>query len=274
MTRIIFLRAVLFGLALTAGIEPSFAGIVAHKAVYELKSARTDKQSGLNGVTGLMVYQLEGSVCEGWTTTYRMASRFAKTEGRIQISDTQLTSFESGDGSSMQLSQKQFVDNRLQTETNLFAKKVVGRGGTGQITRPEQKTFKLPEDTIFPILHQSRILEQAASGAQYDRSTLYEGSDSDGAYTVISFISKLFGNGGKAGLKINEKFRPLARLNSWAMSMSYYKSGDKYAELPVYQANFQMFENGVTTTLSFDYGNYILEGELVKLEMLPMGDCS
>src|SRR5262245_3759873 len=90
--------------------------IRAHRAVYDLKLERTAEGSNVSGVDGRMVLELTGSACEGWSTSFRRVIEMRPTEGETSLFDNQVAAWESGDGLSMQLNDKQFVNNRLDTE--------------------------------------------------------------------------------------------------------------------------------------------------------------
>lgn len=268
--------SLLLGMAALAALgSNSFAAtnIRAHRAVYDLKLERSAEGSNVSGVDGRMVLELTGSACEGWSTSFRRVIEMRPTEGETNLFDNQVAAWESGDGLSMQLNDKQFVNNRLDTETKLKADLDADRskGGKGVIAEPKPEQFDLPSGVLFPMAHQKHIMEVAERGETRDVSILYDGASGAKIYKVISFIGKRKEAGGDTAV-----VKPLATVPSWPVSITYYEYDAKQTtseELPSYQMSFPIYENGVAGTLTIDYGDYVLSGKLTSLELLDQQDC-
>ncbi len=246
----------------------AMAEIAPHRALYDLTGVNLDKKSGMTAVSGKLAYEVTGSTCEGWATTYRIANRYSKIEGGMQLSDTQLAAWEAGDGTEMTINQKTFLDQFLSEDSSLSARKVANAEGTVQQARPSDATFKIPAEAVFPITHLKNLLDSAAKGQGRDSTILFDGSDKESSFRAVSLIGRL--QSGKTKGTAAEK---LADMPSWPMTTGYYKIPDQNAELPDYQSSYVVFENGVSTDLLFDYGTYQVRGVLVKLEMLPVVKC-
>ncbi len=66
----------------------------------------------------------------------------------------------------------------------------------------------------------------------------------------------------------------LAAVESWPMTISYFDAGkDKEDQVPAYELSFRYFENGVTSDLKIDYGEFAIKGELKELTFLDPGKC-
>jgi len=70
--------------------------LVPHRAVYDLTLDRADEKSGISGLTGRMVYEFNGSACDGYTTNFRFVTRIDMDEQPQRVTDQQTTTFESG----------------------------------------------------------------------------------------------------------------------------------------------------------------------------------
>jgi hypothetical protein len=247
--------------------------IRAHRAVYDLKLERSSQGSNVSGADGRMVMELTGSACEGWSTSFRRVMEMRPTEGETQLFDNQVASWESGDGQSLQLNDKEFVNNRLQSETKLKADMDADRskGGKGVIDEPKAEQFDLPSGVLFPMAHQKHIMEAAERGEKRDVSILYDGASGAKVSKVISFIGKRREPGAD---KTADK--ALQAVPSWPLSVAFYEYDPKQktsGELPSYQMNFAIYENGVAGTLMIDYGGYVLSGRLTSLQFLDQSDC-
>ncbi|MGE3873207.1 MAG: cell envelope integrity EipB family protein [Parvibaculaceae bacterium] len=247
--------------------------IRAHRAVYDLELQRSSEGSNVSGADGRMVMELTGSACEGWSTSFRRVMEMRPTEGETQLFDNQVASWESGDGQSLQLNDKQFVNNRLESETKLKADMDADRskGGKGVIDEPKAEQFELPSGALFPMAHQKHIMEAAERGETRDVSILYDGASGSKVYKVISFIGKRKEPGADKAAD-----KALQALPSWPLSVTFYEYDPKQTtteELPSYQMSFPIYENGVAGTLTIDYGDYVLSGKLTSVELLDQQDC-
>jgi EipB-like len=269
------LRLALLSVSALAAINLSAqaATLASHRAIYDLEVSRVDSGSSYSDVEGKLAYELTGSACEGWAVNYRIANRYVQPEKGAQLLDTQLTTWESGDGLEMNLSQKQFVDSNLDSEERLKVKRPrSGSEAKGVMTKPKDLEFTIASEALFPSTHQTRLLEQALKGSSRDVSLVFDGSDGEKTYKAISFIGKKRAPGSFAIDTANPQTQPLRSIASWPMSISYYAT-DNQADTPVYQSSFNMYENGVSTDLMLDYGTYALKGKLAKLDMLKTDTC-
>ena len=69
------MRVLFLGLASSAvfaSLPASAAQLLApHRAVYDLALDKASDRSGITDITGRMVYEFNGSACEGYTVTFR-----------------------------------------------------------------------------------------------------------------------------------------------------------------------------------------------------------
>lgn len=250
------------------------ATLASHRAIYDLSTTRLDSGSGYSSIEGRLAYELTGTACDGWAVTYRIANRYVQAEKGTQVLDTQLTTWESGDGLEMNLSQKQFVEGNLDSEEKLKVKREkANQEAKGQMSKPKELEFTLPSEALFPSTHQLHLLNAAKKGVTRDSSIVFDGSDGEKTYKAISFIGKMRAPGSFAPDKDNNETTPLRSLPSWPVTISYFPTDDDNVEKPVYQASFNMYENGVSTDLVLDYGSYALKGKLTKLDILKTDAC-
>lgn len=266
--------AVCVSLASLSAAAPAYAitGIVAHRAVYdlELKSAR--KRSGVKDLTGRMVVEVTGSVCEGWSVNFRIVNDLQLPRGKKRLIDSRSTSWEAGNGRTMSYFEREFIDNRPFQTTRLKAS--LDKGKVVQ-KQPKKVSFNIPAGAMFPIAHQLRLINKARAGVFRDKSIVYDGSDHLNIHQAISFIGKerkktaahflLKGKGGK---------ELLAHVSAWPVSVSYFDlRGKDRQDTPSQQVSFLMYENGVAGDLVIDYGEFAMKGKLTYLEKLPASKC-
>lgn len=262
-------------LFLALGGQCFAASLAPHRAFYVLEEARADKRNGgISAISGKLAYELKGSDCEGYAVSYRIGTRYVQGEGETQLTDVQLTSFESGDGLELDQQQKQFLNAQLTSESRLKVKKqTLDSEGEGVFSVPEVKAFKTDPKVIFPSKFQQKLLDLALQGGVRDESLVYEGSDGEKALRAISFVGAKKNLGKLVNEADSATVASLNKLPYWPMTVSYYTEGAKGDDAPLYQANFNMLENGVSTDLVLDYGTYALKGRLDKIEMLKVDNC-
>jgi hypothetical protein len=245
-----------------------------HRAIYDLKLLRASDNSGITGVDGRLAFEVNGSPCEGWTVNFRMVNEYIKSEGDPRLVDTQSTSFESGDSHEMQYSDREFVNNKPESESRVRAARDNPDGaGHGEYGTTDKKPFDLPGGVLFPIQHQLKVTREAEEGQTRDVSVLFDGSDNSTAYKVVTFISPQKAAGQNGRDLGNPAAAALAKMASWPVSMSYYKVSTEESDTPSYQVSFDLYDNGVATGLTLDYGDFVLQGDLVNLDYLDTKSC-
>jgi len=252
----------------------SFAGVnlSPHRAIYELKLKEARKRSGIKDLSGRMAIEITGSNCEGWSVNFRMVNDFTLSRGRQRLVDSRSTSWEAGDGEKMSFYEHEFIDNRAQPSTRL---KASTKNHNVSQTLPKKLEFKIPEQAIFPVSHQKRLIEKARNGNLRDKSVVYDGADHDNIYQAITFIGKKHVDEHKSrNLKGNGEDALLKGTVYWPVTVSYYSmKGKKQLDTPSQQIGFSMYDNGVAGDLTIDYGDFSMNGKLIHLDKLKQSKC-
>ncbi len=269
------------GLAALTSLAPAqdrLAGVsfAPHRAVYEITLARSSAGSGVADMTGRMVYELVGSACDGWTQNMRFVTRMTNQEGEAQINDLRTSSWEAAHAAQLRFNSSQYRNDQLAEASQGDASRT-GEGGRVivDLTKPEKKKLTFAPDVMFPIQHSMELIASARAGKDHMTADLYDGSDKgDKVNTTSTAIGKKFQAGSTkspASLKNGEKLDALA---SWPMAISYYDvGGDKKDSVPTYELGFRFYENGVSTKLTIDYGEFAIKGDLTELNFLEPGKC-
>jgi EipB-like len=269
------LKRVLLAGVVFAFVPGAMASVVVpHRAIYDLQLLRTNQSANVGAVSGRMAYEVSGSECDGWTVSFRLVNRFDYKEGSSRLFDTQSSSWETGDGKEMNYSEKQYIDSKQESEKRLsVARAGADSEGEVRISMPQEKKLTISAGTIFPMRHQLRLMDAAAKGETRDVSLVYDGSDDEKTVRAISTIGKKVNAGESKRDKDNAEAAPLLSLPSWPVTIGYFGTSENDAETPLYQINFDMYENGVSTGLVMDYGNFALSGKLTHLELLKAETC-
>lgn len=250
-------------------------GLAPHRAVYEITLAKSNSGSGVSDLTGRMVYELAGSSCEGWTQNMRFVTRSSNQEGAAQINDLRTSSWEDAAGDKLRFSVTQYRDDQLAEATNGDAVRS-DRGITVDLTKPATKSLKLDGQIYFPIKHSLALLAAARAGKATFAAELYDGADKgEKVNHTVAVIGRKYAPGSvrsPASLKNGDKIDGLA---SWPFAISYFDNPNKTEDAaPSYELAFRFYENGVSTKLHINYGEFSINGELSELTFLDAAKCN
>lgn len=267
--RIVRLALPAFLSAIPATALPAHAGaLIPHRAVYDLSLDEASDRSGITGITGRMVYEFNGSACEGYTVTFRFVTQI-DTADMSRMTDQQTTTYEDGDGESFRFVTRSFVDEALDTELRGTARLTPASKPDAtvvSIEKPETQELRLAA-TQFPTQHLLELLKKAQSGETFYETTLFDGSDkADQVMTTTVIIGR------EAKPSANDPegkaLAPIAEEPFWPVDVAYFDMKEEQGEeLPTYRISFKLYENGVTRDLVMDYGDFSMTGRLVDLAL-------
>jgi hypothetical protein len=251
---------------------PSLRDIIApHRAIYDIKLARTEEGSGVSSASGRMVFEVTGNACEGYTMRQRMIVNIGDEDGNLGKLDFQISTFESGAGDLYSFDSRTTMNEEVVEAVEGEARR---QGANIEVTlkRPAEKTVTLSGEALFPSQHLQAIIDAARGDQEFLSVDIYEGAgtgeSSDEAAAAIGRATRtradnLLGGG----------------VRQWPVSIGYFDAEGVSAEhageeLPTYQMSFTLYENGVTSDLVMDYGDYALYGSLKEIERLTSPNCA
>lgn len=261
-------RLVVFGLAALGSVAavPAFAvaPLIAHRAVYDLALDKASDRSGITGLSGRMVYEFNGSACEGYTVNFRFVTRIDTGE-TSKVTDQQTTTFEDAAGKSFSFVTKSFTDQALDRELKGVATRDP-KGLNVKIDKPEANTLEL-KTTQFPTQHLEELIKRANAGESFYETNLFDASENaDKVMTTTVVVGKERDAGqGDPELPV---MKGLASEKYWPVDIAYFdEKGTGGEEVPEYRIAFKLHENGVTRDLTMDYGDFSMKGKLVNLSV-------
>ncbi|MHA6642244.1 cell envelope integrity EipB family protein [Mesorhizobium sp. A623] len=264
-------------MAATSAAVPAFAVPVlqAHRAVYDLSLDKASDRSGITGITGRMVYEFNGSPCEGYTVNFRFVTQIATSE-TTRLTDQQTTTYEDAKGKTFSFLTKSFSDQQLDKEVKGTATKDA-KGVEVDIEKPQKAVVQLAA-TQFPTQHLVELIEKAEKGEKFYETSLFDGSeDANKVMTTTVVVGKK-----TQAAKGDPELPALARLGKdkyWPVDIAYFDLSDKESgeETPAYRISFKLHENGLTRDLVMDYGDFSMTGKLVNLALFdtaPQKTCA
>ncbi|ESY83280.1 cell envelope integrity EipB family protein [Mesorhizobium australicum] len=258
-----------FHAVLLSALLPTFSAVAApalqaHRAVYDLTLKKADDRSGITGITGRMVYEFNGSACEGYTVKFRFVTQIA-TNDNTKLTDQQTTTFEDAEGKTFSFVTKSFVDQNLDKEVKGMATKDA-KGLKVDIDKPEKNSLELAS-TQFPTQHLVELIGKAEKGENFYQTNLFDGSeDANKVMTTTVVVGKK-----SEADKADPEAPALAKLATdkyWPVDIAYFDdSAQNGEEVPEYRISFKLHENGITRDLVMDYGDFSMTGKLVNLSL-------
>lgn len=260
-----------------APVEAAGGGIALapHRAVYEMTLANTRGGTGVTAVSGRMVYELTGSVCEGYTQNMRFVTQLTNQGGTSMITDLRSSSWEEGNGRRFRFNSTQLRDEKPTEATAGDAARANADDVKVELTKPAKKGLSLSARVYFPAQHSIALLEAAKAGKASFRADLYDGSEKgEKVYDTVSMIGRLRPAGGNKRLPAVSNAEVLDQLEAWPVSIGYFEPGsDKTDAVPVYELTFLFFENGVSRNLFIDYGEFAIRGVLKEIVFHTPSKC-
>lgn len=272
------LAAVVAGLGPWSPATAAPAGIVfvGHRAVYEMRLADPGDRTPLAGATGRLVYELSGSACEGWSSRFRMVTRLDPVEGVSRLTDLRTTSFEDGAGESFDFVNENRVDHVEVQISKGRATRTADGGVRVRLERPQAKDVTLPKAVFFPTAHMRAVVEAAEAGRAIADVDLYDGSeDGEKPYHTTVVIGREATGPDDTTDEPAAVSDLLKGHRRWPVEISFFDPAKSAAgeATPEYQLSFLVYDNGISRKMRFDYGSFVLRGDLSSLEPMPAAAC-
>ena len=264
--------AVLGGPYAAAALTPT-GELAAHRAVYELKLAKTSGKGGAVAARGRILYDFSGSVCDGYKLEFRQVSELDNGEGKITLSDLRSSTWEDGAAKAYKFASQNYLNQQQIDAVDGRAERRENAIGV-TLSKPKDKKLDLEASIIFPTEHVRRILEAAHNNKSILEFPVYDGSESgEKVYNTLTVVGREIGAeqvpaDAAAGKK------ELAGMKRWPVTVSYFERSAKQGEqLPVYSISFELYENGISRALMLDYNDFAISGELTTLDIKETKPC-
>jgi hypothetical protein len=249
-----------------------------HRAVYDLKLAKSRGSRGIEGVRGRILYDFSGSACEGYQLQFRQVSELDSGEGKAALSDLRSTTWEDGDGKKFRFNSENLFNQKRTDVVDGHADRNE-KAVAVSLSKPKERNFTVPNTAVFPTDHMRRIIAAAREGKSILEFPVYDGSESgEKLYNTLTIIGHMIESGDKTPADASAKVPALAKLARWPVTISYFdkserKSEQSGEETPVYSISFELYENGISRSLTLDYTDFTISGEMTSLEMKNSKPC-
>ncbi len=249
-----------------------------HRAIYDLKLARSKGSHGLEAVRGRILYDFSGNACDGYQLQFRQVSELDSGEGKTALSDLRSTTWEAGNAQTFRFNSENLIDDKRTDRVDGHAERSAKMVAIN-LSKPKDKNFTAPVSAVFPTEHMRRIIAAAREGKSILDFPVYDGSESgEKLYNTLTVIGQPIAPGAKPPDDATAKFPELAKLTRWPVTISYFEQRDAAAEqtgeqTPAYAISFELYENGISRALVLDYSDFTIKGEMTSLEMKKPKPC-
>ena len=214
--------------------------------------------------------EFTGTACEGYATNFRQVVEIGGDIG-TRLTDMRSNTFEDGDGKTMRFTTELRSPNEPPRLTDGNAE-LKGEDLNVRLKKPTVGRFDSKGEIVFPTSQIRMLIDAAKTGSSTLSVKLFDGSESGRkVFDTFAVIGKPAT--GKEGLEPELVKAGFDALPRWPVAISYFEEGKKDGQEPLYSMSFELLENGVSRKLRLDYGDFKLNGELSRLDVMTAPAC-
>jgi hypothetical protein len=250
--------------------------LVPHRAIYDLSLGATRGNSQVAGVRGRILYDFDGSACQGYSLEFRQVSELDSGEGKVSTSDLRSTTWEGADAKSFKFTSQNFVDENLIDSVDGRAERDATKTAVA-LEKPQQKSLSLAAGVVFPTEHMVRVIKAARAGENILSFPVYDGSETgDKVFDTLTVIGHEIAPGERNHDDAAAAEPKLASVPRWPVTVSYFERGkveNSSEQMPAYAISFELYANGISRALALDYNNFVINGKLSSLDIKDAKPC-
>lgn len=259
------LAAILLPLPALA-VAPVAAGsqITGQDVVYTLSLSKL-RTHDITGATGRLQFQVIDG-CSGWGSYQHMTLIIRNVDGSLSKLISNYTTWESKDGKSLTFRVSQSDGNGKMKVVDAGTATHTGPDNSGivKFTIPADSTVKLPPGTLFPMQHTEALLAAGRAKKAFISPLLFDGTSASGASST--FVTILGDRGPE-----QTPWPALDHYASTDVSIAFFPRTNQDST-PDFSTTMRYFEDGVTTNLALDFGDFVMSGKLDSL-VIPPSTC-
>ncbi len=248
--------------AALAALDPAKEiGMVAHKALYDIKLTSKKSNANISNISGKMFYEFNSS-CDAWITNNRFDMLYEYPQGHGVRMTSDLSMHESFNGKEFNFTVQRKRNGDLFEETRGSA-----NPSEAVYSKPKDLILTLPQETLFPVAHTLSVLKKIKGGKKFYNATIFDGSDTDGAVDINSLI---ISKAAPPAIKSDNIDQALINSKAWNIRLAFFPLMD-FEEISDYEMSIIFHENGVISNMNVDYGDFSVTHKLVALKPLEYG---
>ncbi len=206
--------------------------------------------------------------CDAWTISQNVVLEVGHRNGSVSQFAWSYSAWERKDGAAMRYSITRRYGNGTKEEVRGEAAVSQDHSGSARFSLPEEREISLPAGTLFPGGQTVDLLKFLETGEAPPWRVLFDGSGDDGIYGVSSALARELNREAEVAIS-----SPLIEGHkSWRMNVAFFNMDDSIS-LPEQEQSFRLFDNGIADELIFDYGDFSVRADLIKIEPIAGGGC-
>lgn len=264
-TRLTGLSLAIATLCLGSAWLPALAfQVVPHRAIYDLTFGGSSGRSNVVDVSGTMAFDW-ADACDGWSVTQRTAMSFTYSSGDTIQLGWSVATWEAKDGLRYRYFIRNFENGELREEYRGEATlDGPDKGGIAHYALPEGRTVTLPAGTLFPTAHTLQLLDRIEAGESFFWATIFDGFNDDALSDVNAVVTTRHGT--EAGAQ--GRLPLLSAGPSTRVALAFFDHGGDSVQ-PTQEQRLRLHLNGVVESITFNFGEFSVDGALRELEELP-----
>lgn len=244
-----------------------------HRAIYDLSLAGTRNNREIEQAYGRIAFEFTGNPCTGFASKFRQVTKLSDGEGQVRLSDVKTLTWENGVGTGFRYDTQTRADNVVTASGEGKAQRDAEGDISVRIQRPRPHRVDLGTSAVFPVNHLRLLIEHAEKGDTFFATKVFDGSEGGSkVYDTAAVIGRPVEAG--SGLRIDSVMQAagLDKLRRWPVTLSYFDTG-RGEKTPLYTMSFDLFENGISGPITFDFGDFWMKSKLSRIDLLPSGAC-
>ncbi len=239
-------------------------GMVAHKALYDIRLTAKKSSSNISNITGKMFYELKIS-CDAWITNNRFDMLYEYPQIPSVRMTSNISSYESFDGKTFNFTSQRKRGGQIFEE-------IRGSANTNSAVYsiPKNLSFELPKGTLFPVRHTLSVLDKIKSGEKFYEAPIFDGSDVEGPVNINIIILSKAPPYIPNIPKTSDIDGDLMDSVGWNIRLAFF-SLNNFSNMSDYEMSIIFHENGIISKMDVDYGDFSVTHKLVALEALDDG---
>lgn len=245
------------------------AGVIPHKALYDVKLSTRKNSARVSNIEGQMMYEWRLG-CDGWLSDNHSDMTYEYLELPPVRIKSEFSTFESFDGKTFTYtSQRKREDKVYEEFRGSVNRENMSQESTAVYSIPKDLTISLPEKTYFPMAHTISVLEKIKAGKKFYNATIFDGGDDEGPVDINTFIVS------KANFVPQENVKDkidenLIKDTNWNVRLAFFPKSSTEATAD-YEMSLVFHENGVISDMDIDYGDFSVKQKLIALEEITEG---
>ncbi len=252
--------------------------LVPHRAVYDLKLAKSHGSRGIQAVRGRILYDFSGNACDGYQLQFRQVSELDSGEGKAAVSDLRSTTWEDGTAKKFRFNSENILNDQRTDTVNGHAERNAQTVAVG-LSKPTEKSFSLPVGSGVSTEHMRRIIVAAREGKTILEFPVYDGSGNRREAVQHADCDRPPDwRRRKAAGRCRCESAGARQTETLAGNDQLFDKQDDDKtqggeQTPVYSISFELYENGISRALTLDYSDFTISGEMTSLDVKKEKAC-